>query len=127
MSEDAATTVLQSLKNRDDKEILSHAMSQIHEIWQTENLHSKQERRHLGPVAGGSIILKPRTWAGAALTNIAYGTYKRHRRLGLLEPDFPYLRFSAPIEKVDTKSPSNEIPILPLREAEKPPQLGPKP
>lgn len=126
VDENAVTTILQSLRNRDDRDILSNAMSQIHEIWKPVKQLTKQEYRQVGPLAEGDIVLAPKTWAGGAIANIVYGTYKRHRQPGLLEPDFPYLRFSARLDQLDSKMSASKIPTLPLRDVEQPPEIVPK-
>ena len=124
VDENTVTKILQSLKNRDHKDIFSNAVSEIHDIWKPVNQLTKEEYREAASIVNEGIVLKPQTWGGRAIQHIVCETYNRHKQPGLLRPDFPYLRFSARLEQLDTNAAANEAPVLSLGVGEQAAQVA---
>lgn len=115
VEDDAVAFTLQFLKNRSGIDTLSYALSRTSEVWKPMNLLNKQERQQLGSTSNGGIILKPDNKADRFIRIVVHETYERHKRLGLLESDFPYLRFSARLDQLETRTAVDRCSVPTLR------------
>lgn len=77
-------------------------------------LLSTKERKQLSLSINEAIVLQPDVRADRSIHKIVNGTYRRHKQPGLLEPDFPYLRFSARLDSLDSHVPVDHTPVLSL-------------
>jgi len=98
-------TFLGTVSSRNDKRTLSYAISRVSETWKPGKLLTLVEREQIGrPVPDDAMVRTCDVGADRFIRKVIHDTYKRHKQPGLLEPNFPYLRFSARLDRLETRT-----------------------
>lgn len=122
LDQETVASILSHLKNRNTRDTLASAISHTMDFWRPISRLSSKKRELAGSEYEHSVILEHLLY-GSAIRGLVQEIYRRHKPGGLLEPDYPCVRFSAQFERLERKSAADHRYSLPLEFPNRVPRL----